>query len=63
MVSYGDTFMLVGGLTDDNEVLDTVYRYIPDREDWTLLPTRLASPKSKVAAVIVANASIFAHKP
>ncbi len=48
------TFVIVGGYNStvwaDDSTLDTLYRYNPNEDSWTLLPSRLTVPRHDVSA-------------
>ena len=53
VAQIGDTFLLVGGMTEGGEALNTIYRYEPDSGSFTLLETRLSHIRTVKSAVVV----------
>ncbi len=43
------TFIVVGG-RNGSVPLDTLYKYNPDEDSWSLLPSRLAVPRFELSA-------------
>ena len=60
VAQHEGTFYLVGGMTRTfpTERLDTVYRYEPSDESWTLMPNRMKFEREGVTAMMV-DASLF----
>ncbi len=52
VVQTENTFLIVGGLGQSANSLDTIYRYEPTTGAWTLMRTRLSHTVGRVAAVI-----------
>ena len=52
-LEYGDTFLVIAGHTADEKDLDTIYKFEPETEGWTLMPERLARPLHGVSAIPV----------
>jgi hypothetical protein len=44
---------LVGGWTNDQSCLSTIYLYKPDEDNWTLLDARIKEGKSNMMAMFV----------
>jgi hypothetical protein len=62
VVPFGDSFLLVGGITNgDSRVgrvtpeigLSTIYRYNYKDDCWTLLDATMSKPKARVIAMLV----------
>ena len=51
---FKNTFIIVGGSNTKADV-DTLYRYNPDDDSWTLLPSKLDIPRHDVAAFPVSK--------
>ena len=61
VAQYGNSFYIIGGLSRmgiQSYYYDTIYRYEPDDDSWTLLPNRLKYPRYGATAMIV-DRSIF----
>ncbi len=58
-ITHGDTFYLIGGRNISqsygSSYLETIYRYEPDTDGWTLLQSRLSSPQYGVEAFPVGH--------
>ena len=52
-VPFGDTFLVVGGLTDNSQ--DTIYKYNIETEGWDLMPQRLKNARREFAAFLAPN--------
>jgi N-acetylneuraminic acid mutarotase len=50
-VSFGDSFLVVGGYGDT--LLSTIFQYNPDEDSWTLLSSRMKQSKAGVFAMMV----------
>ena len=53
VVPFGDSFLLVGGITSYRSRLSTIYRFEPDEDRWTLLNGRMKEEKEKVIAMMI----------
>jgi N-acetylneuraminic acid mutarotase len=52
-VPFGDSFLLVGGEIRNFSHVDTVYRYNPTDDTWTLLQARLKEGKAPAIAMLL----------
>ena len=57
VVPYEDSFLIVGGESGDAR-LDTIYKYEPSTDSWTLLQATWPNPSSNLRATSV-DISIF----
>jgi N-acetylneuraminic acid mutarotase len=53
VVPFGNSFLLVGGMTTDDTRLSTIYHYDPHEDCWTLLDAKLKEGKTNVIALMV----------
>ena len=60
-VQYGDTFLVVGGLDSNGEILDTIYEYDALNEEWIEREEKLATPRYNLAAVLVDDTVAFCY--
>ena len=58
MAQDRDTFYVVGGYNGTTSSFDTVYRYEPPSDSWTLLPERMAYKRYAATAMVV-KGSLF----
>ena len=54
-VEINDTFLLIGGLGEEEEAYDTIYKY--DNGDWLEMPQKLSVPRFFSTAFIVSKGS------
>jgi N-acetylneuraminic acid mutarotase len=54
VVTFGDSFLLIGGRTSPYVTyLSTIYHYNPDEDSWTLLDAKMKQEKCSVIAKLV----------
>lgn len=52
-IQFGDTFLLIGGVTSNGKSSDRIYKFSTENEGWTELPVSLGEPKVGVAVMLV----------
>ena len=52
-VGINDTFLLIGGLGEEKEAYDTIYKY--DNGDWLEMPQKLSVARFDLTAVIISE--------
>jgi N-acetylneuraminic acid mutarotase len=61
VVLFGVSFLLVGGETDNESSLSTIYQYNSDEDSWSLLDVRMNEGQINVIAMLV-DSELFGMK-
>ena len=58
-VQYRNTFLIVGG--SGSTILDTIYEYDAENDDWVSRPETLAVPRDNCAAFMMPDDAVDCH--
>ena len=62
IVPFGNSFLLIGGLTYNDDYLKDIYQYNPIIDEWIKLESELQMPRSDHVALLVPQ-SLFPECP
>ena len=60
-VQFGDTFLVVGGKDANDEILDSIFEYDPENEEWIEREEKLTVARRDLAAVLVDDTVAFCY--